>query len=225
MTYGRPFVIKVCHKAILSHNLLNGTDVVPLNAPIRLQFNERLGARCVTSNTVQLSEGGSLVSGSTSLSDDRQFITFRPDVNLIPSTDYSLNLNGVCDQSTQYLLPYSLDFTTGTSVDLTAPVVTNTMPANGATNVPLDSNIVIEFDELIDEQAFMDQVDSLIVISTGGSWSVSGDTATFTPNQLFSGAEINLTLTDIKDRVGNSSGSYVYSFFTETGGDDVPPPK
>ena len=70
---------------------------------------------------------------------------------LQPNTTYTYNVNGVTDMSGNMMTPTTSTFTTGASFDWTSPVVTSTIPANGAGDVaPSTTSVSFTFSEPMD---------------------------------------------------------------------------
>jgi hypothetical protein len=201
---------------VVSHNLTEDSTSVALNAPVSITVNEPLNSLCVNTDTVRLSGGGAEVTGSVSLSDDRRTLAFRPAELLSAQTSYTLTVEGACDLSLQEMQAYSLSFTSGTSTDGTGPRVTSMVPAHRSTGAPVDTTITVSFDEIVDART----VDSGIAVFTsagtvGGSWSVNGSQAVFTPSTVLPGdTEVDVRITNVRDPVGNRSGYYYYDFRT-----------
>ncbi|WP_339803121.1 ice-binding family protein [uncultured Marinobacter sp.] len=104
---------------------------------------------------------------------------------------------------------YQWSFTTAEVADNTAPSVTSSDPANGATDVAINRNISVNFNEAM----YVPSVNSTSFLVTdgnsepvAGTIKVVGTTAVFTPAQdLMNSTEYTATLTtDVKDLAGNS---------------------
>ena len=79
-------------------------------------------------------------------------VTVNPNANLVPARSYTMTLvgtgaNGIRDTAGVRLPTTAVDFTTRT--DTTAPQVTTTTPADGATGVGLGANVVVNFSETV----------------------------------------------------------------------------
>jgi endonuclease I len=110
------------------------------------------------------------------------------------------------------------DFSVGLAVD-NPPQLSGSVPANGASNVAVDSNIVLNFSEAVTT------VDPWLVLNCGGGAlsgvvSGSGNTRTFNPDSnLPFGANctVNLTAANILDTDGTAdalTGTSTFSFAT-----------
>ncbi len=101
--------------------------------------------------------------------------------------------------------------------DNTAPTVTSTSPADTATEVALNSNVTITWDEDID----CSTVNTTNITSDSPGWTLSictdpTDTATFTTSGQSNGATYNLNVTTaVADKAGNAMASaYPFSYTT-----------
>ncbi|GLI37229.1 Ig-like domain-containing protein [Geobacter hydrogenophilus] len=115
-----------------------------------------------------------------------------------------------------------------TSLDLIRPDITQTLPANGDTNVGTTTPIVITFSEPMNNPS-VESAFSLVPQggnSITGAFSFNGSTATFTPSSPLA-ANMTYTATiaaSAKDTAGNSLGSdHAWTFTTGIGPDTTPP--
>jgi len=102
-------------------------------------------------------------------------------------------------------------------LDDTAPSVAAISPADGSNSVTTDSKVTVTFSENVNGSTVNDT--TLFVGGTPGTTSVSGKTATFTPNDPFNrGTTYVVTVTTgVKDRAGNAlDADYSTSFVTES---------
>src|SRR6185369_6197722 len=78
--------------------------------------------------------------------------TFTPAANLAPLTVYTASIStGARDLAGNALFTaFSWSFTTGLTLDTTAPTVSITVPANSATGVPINQTINATFSEAMD---------------------------------------------------------------------------
>jgi len=169
----------------------NGLTGVPINAQVVIQFSEPVDE--LTINQVTLSGGGGTVTVSGALSNANQTLTLVPVVPLNTGTNYTVSVTGVQDLSGNALTaPSTTTFTTGAGADLTPPTVTMVSPANGATGVPTNSVIQIQFSKRVDPLTVTPADFIVFRSATGipipGTIAVSADglSATFTPNSALS---------------------------------------
>jgi methionine-rich copper-binding protein CopC len=95
---------------------------------------------------------GALVGRVVTYDPATRTVTVNPNANLVPSRSYTMTLigtgnNGIRDAAGVRLQTTTVDFTT--RGDTTAPVVTTTTPADGATGVGPAANTVVNFSETV----------------------------------------------------------------------------
>ncbi len=142
---------------IVSESPFQNAQGVPLNAVVILQMSQAIDPGTVNSATLTLTDNsnGQIVAGSASLSSDGLTITFVPGAPLTASTSYSVNFpgagfgSGISDLSGNSMLGGAFSFTTGVTTSTSAPAVTGTSPSNGATAIPTNAQVVIQFNEPI----------------------------------------------------------------------------
>jgi large repetitive protein len=104
-----------------------------------------------TAVSVVTTAGSIPVSGTTTLGADQQTITFDPAANLALSTSYTVTVSGFTDLTGNLVTPFSGTFsTTGTGPDTVQPIITTTVPANGATGVATNTTITLNYSKPID---------------------------------------------------------------------------
>ncbi len=140
---------------------------------------------------------------------------FSVPVDRLQDGQHNLNLIGVSlDGFTKDItINFSVDTT---PEDTTAPTVSSTNPANGVTNVAVNSNIQATFSEAMSASSI---TSSTFTLNNGatGSVSYSGNTATLNPtNDLAASTTYTATITTgVEDSAGNNLASnYVWSFTT-----------
>ena len=213
--------------AVVASSLDGDTTAVPLNASIRVSFDQVLSEVCVTGNGILLSAGLNPVETRTILNFDSTQITLEPNDDLLPSTSYTLTIDEVCNVSGLAQSGYRLDFTSGTVVDTIRPSPIAVTPVQNSTDIPLDTVFTVEFSEALDPIWFAESVakNGIRVYQAPntpipGDWVLTGDTASFTPAGLLpADQQINILFdrSSLRDRAGNvstSAGVYFYPFFT-----------
>lgn len=123
---------------------------------------------------------------------------------------------------------YMWSFTTGTSTDDTAPVVSATSPASGATGVAYNGAIAATFSEVVSASTI---TEATFILSDGvgnidGTVTSAGATATFTPltNLALNTTYTATITTGAKDLAGNGMASdYTWSFTTGASADTTAP--
>ena len=207
--------------SVSNHNLSGSQTGVATNIQLRITLSERANRLCVSSSNVVLSDVNGVIPVSVTLSSDQLTLYVTPYANLATVTNYTLTLTDLCDLSLNSMADYQLLFTTGSGADTMAPGVLQFSPEAYATDVPLTTDISVEFSEPIDEERFYSEVNSndiRVYSSTdtiAGSWTVAGSVVTFDPlNPLPASTIIYIRINDVDDQVGNESGATTRYFTT-----------
>ncbi|MBC7530458.1 MAG: DUF3494 domain-containing protein [Oligoflexus sp.] len=197
---------------------------VAVNSKISVIFSETMLASTLTKDSFTVTAAdGTAIAGTVSFAAEsaaRSF-TFSPAAALAISTVYTVKLNtsvkavsgaGFANDSTW-------SFTTGTSTDTVAPTAASKTPLASASNIPVNRQLTVVFDEAMDPttlttQSFTVKDPNGVLVS--GSVNYSGRTATFAPTQLL---EANTTYTitmttEVKDLAGNPLVTAIVWTFT-----------
>jgi RHS repeat-associated protein len=219
--------------AIVIASPFQGAQNVPLNAVVMLQMSQPVDPGTVNSSTLTLENGsnGQTVPGTYSVSPDGLTITFVPGFPLAASSGYYVNFPGagfgtgisdLAGNSLQGISP--INFTTGTTASASAPQVTGVSPANGTTAVPINAQVVIQFNEPVDAAKL-----SGVTLSAGGG-SVNVSQSLTNGNQrltllpaipLSPSTAYALTIAAVQDLSGNVLSSPVTVSFTTGAGADL----
>ncbi len=157
----------------------------------------------------------------------------QPEVGFAASTTFTATITTAAESAG--LLPlannYVWTFTTGAGADTTAPLVNTTNPANGASSVGTNQNIVATFDKGMDSSTLTAATFTLMgpgvtpVLGTV-TYSTIGDTATFTPSVPLTASTIYTATitTGVTDLSGNALASnFVWTFTTGLTTDSIAP--
>jgi hypothetical protein len=166
------------------------------------------------------------VAGTVAASSDGLSVTFAPNRPLLlrPNTTYNVQVQNLRDVAGNRMVQvFRSTFTTGGSLDTTAPTVVLSDPANNAASVPTNVHYTVQFSKAIDPATLLASsfsvtdnstsatVDGVIQVDPGGL------TAAFVPSQLLPVSRtftVNLT-TAIEDTSGNSlSAGRTFTFTT-----------
>ena len=135
--------LNLASPSVVSQRPGNGATVVPLNASVVLYMSEPMNASSMQA-ALEVSQNGTLVSGTTQVTDNGQVVQFTPSTQWQPSalvqvflTSGAQSLNGTS------LNNYQASFTTAPNASTTAPVLIGTNPAGQVNGVP--TNVVIDF--------------------------------------------------------------------------------
>jgi large repetitive protein len=206
-------------------SIADGASAVPVNGRFVLFFDAPLADRCLTAQTVQLTSNGTVIPTTRTLSTDRRTLTITPQAALSANSAYTLRLQGVCDLAGNTLDNFTSGFTTSPSAtpDTTAPSVTIT-PAQNATNVPVTTPIVFNFNEPMDVTTLAGAIQVSAQSAVAGTLSVNGNVVTFTPLDPLPGARgIAVTINGARDLAGNQLPNTVRQFTTGAAGDTHAP--
>ncbi|HFU77308.1 MAG TPA: hypothetical protein ENK68_02245, partial [Epsilonproteobacteria bacterium] len=207
----------------------DATLPVPVNSQLILQSSTLLDETTVTSSSVfiQDTSGVPLLSNITL---DGLNIIIQPKAYLLPFTNYEIVITTQVKSASGLTLLENIvvPFTSGDpSADISSPVLTTTLPTNGANTVEPYSNIYFQFNESLSpigvDNTFITVIDQNTGQPISGNVTVSGTTLTFTPDNNFVNTHIYVATLDdtlnsggyaLTDLAGNpiASGSQTVSF-------------
>ncbi|MGO9275173.1 MAG: Ig-like domain-containing protein [Terriglobia bacterium] len=200
----------------------NGLTGVPINAQVVIQFDKPVDS--VTMGQVTLSGGGGNVNVIPTLSNGNQTLTLSPVLPLTAVTAYTVTVAGVQGlNGVPMTAMVTTTFTTGTDTDLTPPQVVTVNPANGATGVPTNTSVKLQFSKRIDLLTVTSSTLTLSLLIAGptvaGSLTATPDglTATFTPNSALTPSTTYwIESCGITDLVGQGINCFLSYFTTGT---------
>jgi len=172
---------------VVATNPLRSATGVPLNTVIVEQVSEPIDPGTVNSQTFSVLDQttGQTVAGTYSVSVDGQTITFLPSGPLGANQTYSIGIgSGITDLAGNVLTCSAVCpgfFTTGSTSSTGAPQVLGVSPGSGMTGVPINAQIVIQFNEPVN------------AVKLSGV-SLSGGGATVNASQTLSNGNQMLTL-------------------------------
>ena len=226
--------IDITAPAISAAMSVGGATDLSANADIILTFDEPIlkgSGEIILTPTV----GAPLV---IAVSDPRVTIvggvvTIDPMADLALDTAYTLTIpaGAFVDASGNSSPPDTQSFMTAMALDTTLPMLNSSVPANNATGVAVDANIVLTYDEEVQKGS-----GSITLQPTGGTVvtipistaqvSVAGAVVTINPTvDLLAGTDYTLMVPAgvIDDLAGNSAGSLTLNFATAAAADITPP--
>ncbi|MHA4847628.1 Ig-like domain-containing protein [Flavitalea antarctica] len=223
-----PGKIGVCPEVLSTTPANLATDVV-LNSKVIVRFNEAMNPASFNSTSYIVKQGANVIAGTISYADTSAM--FSPAADLLPLTVYTVTMKaGVKDPSQNTMIDdYTWSFTTGKLIDVIAPTVVTTDPANAAVDVAVAKVIAVNFSEEMDVASL--QTNILVTNTTAGGTAVngvisySGTTAYFTPTvALTNNNQYTVTITTgAKDLPGNALAANFSSSFTTIAIPDLPP--
>jgi hypothetical protein len=201
---------------------------VAVGSALAATFSKAMNPLTIGTATFSLKQGATPVAGAVSYVGVTA--TFKPLASLAPNTLFTATITtGAQDLSGNALASnYVWTFTTGATSNTTPPTVLLTVPSNGASPVPVTSNLVVIFSEAMNPLTIGTATFTLKqgAIPVPGAVSYVGVTATFTPlvglasNILFTAT----VTTGVQDLSGNALASnYVWTFTTGTPSSPNPP--
>ncbi len=206
----------------------NGAPIVPIGNKLSATFSTAMNPSTITASTFTLTQGTAPVSGVVTYVGTTA--TFTPAGTLAPQKVFTATITtGAQDQSGNALASnYVWTFTTGAAANTTPPTVISTVPASGATGVPIGNALSATFSEAMDPSTISASTFTLAQGATSVSGTVTyvGTTATFAPSTgLIPGAAYTATITtQAKDLSGNAlAANYVWSFTAGSSANTTPP--
>jgi len=216
----------------------NGATNVAVNTKIGTTFSEGMDLLTVTRVNFTLKEtvSGAAVTGIVSYSGVSA--VFIPLSNLAPNTRYTVTVKGgtggVRDLAGNPMASdFVISWTTAAGANTTAPKVTGTTHANGATNVAINTKVGATFSKGMDPLTITNVSFTLKETVSGaavsGTVSYSGVSAVFIPfGNLASNTSYTATVKDgtsgVRDLAGNHMASdFVWSWTTAAVADTTAP--
>jgi hypothetical protein len=209
----------------------NGATSIPINTKVGATFSKAMDPSTLTASTFSLQRAGIPVAGSLVYSGLNA--VFTPTTALAASTLYIVTVStGAKDVAGNAMAAnYVWSWTTAATPDITAPMVTSTINANGATGVPINTKVGATFSEPMNTSTLTASTFSLKRAGNvvPGSLAYAGVNAVFTPTTVLS-ANTPYTVTikggggGAADLAGNVLlADYVWSWTTAATPDTTPP--
>jgi len=209
---------------------------VPVNQAILATFSEAMTATTINTSTFTLTgPGTTAVTGTVTYDPSGSVATFTPSTpaSLAASTLYTATITtGVKDLSgTAMANPYVWTFTTAAASNTTPPTVISTIPANLATNVPLNQIVSASFSKAMNP-ATINSANFTLQDASGNTvagllaYAAVGNTLVFVPSaNLVASTKYTATITTgVTDLSGNALvTAYPWTFTTVTTANTIPP--
>ncbi|MEU8272123.1 Ig-like domain-containing protein [Sphaerisporangium sp. NPDC049002] len=187
---------------------------VPVTTPVTVKFSEQV----LDAQVAVTGPASSTVTGTTQMDTAGKVLTFTPSQSLNQGTTYTVEVSGAKDFSGNVMTPHSWSFTTAPP-DTTAPTVTETIPGDAASGVPVTTPVTVKFSEqVLDAQVAVTGPASSMVTGTT-QMDTAGKVLTFTPSQsLNQGTTYTVEVSGAKDFSGNVMTPHSWSFSTVNSG-------
>ena len=215
------FATDTAPPVVTAVNPVDGSTGVPRNARVEIRFSESIRAQNL-GNVRLLTNGGSAVAVTRTLSDNDRILTLRPTGLLASNRNFTVSVSGVRDTAGNLMAgTFTSTFTTGSRTDLIAPTITATSPEYDDSGVGVNVVARVTFSEPIDPLSISgntfrmlnilggDDVDAVVTLASDRR------SATLTPIQpLLPYSRYYYTLgsyTDVAGNVGNAIGAYFYT--------------
>ncbi len=201
-----------------TNNLTNvGTNFAP-----RMNYSKPVNPIDINTGTLFLynSDSGKYINGTVTVAPNGMSATFTPTYPLLPDTYYRFyQAGGSYDMDGNTLNGVNDYFTTGAGSDTTPPLVASISPANNATAVPINAQVVAVFSAPVDP----DTIANAITVTPSGGSAIAGTTTlasdmvtlTFVPaNTLEGGTTYTVQLSGYADPAGNAGTPFSSTFTT-----------
>src|SRR6266850_977809 len=226
----------VATPAVVNTNPPANATNVPVNVAIALQTNAPIDATTVNPSTFQVRDNtvNQNVAGTYSVSADGLTVYFVGNTPLPTGRSYSVNFayQGMTDVAGNQLSGccggiYNFSFSSGFTTSTAAPQVTGISPADGLTQVPINAQMTVQFNEPVNSQTL-----NQVTLSRGGT-AVSVVRRLANGNQtlivipvitMSANTSYTLNITGVGDLSGHTMSSAVISSFTTGPGVDFNQP-
>lgn len=192
----------------------NGAIGVPLNTKVGATFSKEMDPTTINTTTFTLTHGVIPVQVAGTVSYSGLDAVFTPSGNLLANTLYTATITtGAKDTpvpGTSLASDYVWSWTTGATLDVTAPKIITENPANLATGVTVNSVVRATFDKSMDTLTITKQTFTLKAGAASVTGQVTYDSlskvATFKPNvNLLPNTKYTATVTSgVKDLTGHA---------------------
>lgn len=219
---------------VISTVPVNGATGVPINQALSATFSVAMTPATISATTFTLTgPGNAAVTGAVTYVPGGSVATFTPSDSLAASTVYTATITTGAQNlaGTALASNYIWTFTTAAAIIVTPPTVTSTVPADLATNVPLNQVVSATFSKAMNPATINSTTFTLTgpgITSVSGlvAYAAIGNTLTFIPTaNLPASTLFTATITTgVTDLAGNALASnYVWTFTTGAVVAAIPP--
>ena len=214
---------------IISTSPADAAKGVAINVKVTAVFSVAMDPATLATSFTLTSPGMTVIAGTVTFDATSKTAMFAPASALAGSTMFTATIStGAKDTAGHALASNKVwTFTTGAILDTTAPTVSYTTPASGATAVAINGIITATFSESMDPATISAATFTLTDIAAqpvAGTVSLAGvgTTAVFTPNSnLVASSMYTATITtgvaDLAVPANTMAANFVWTFTTGTG--------
>ena len=198
---------------------------VPINASVVVQFSKSIDPGTVTPQSFHVSANGLILCGAVQVDPSGLTASFVPQPPFPVNWTVSVSLSStIKDTSGNSLSGQTFSFTTSFSEDTDAPTLVGMCPQNGATAVPTNGLVVLEFNEPLDPLSVSQgvQLQSAGVAIPGGiALSDGNQRITYTPETALAPntsytVSINAAITDMGGFALQNPGTFTFTTSAST---------
>lgn len=153
----------------------NGATLVALNSNLEVNFSEDMDV-----GTVTVTITPSFDLGDPTWNPENTQVSFDPATNLASETPYTVTVEGKDHAGNALTGSKTFSFTTVGS----PPSVLSTAPANGDSNIPVNTDISFSFSEAMNKASVEGAFSSSPAITCAWSWTPDSKLATCTPQPI-----------------------------------------
>jgi hypothetical protein len=220
---------------VISTVPVNEATSVPTNQALSASFSVAMNPATITATSFELkaTTSGVSVAGMVNYVAAGSTATFTPAATLAATTEYTATITTEATDlaGTALANNYVWTFTTGALPLGIPPTVIATIPANGATDQPLNQTVSATFSEpmnpaTINSGTFMLTGPGATRVAGLVSYSTVGNTLTFTPSQnVAASTTFTATITTGAESLASVplANTYVWTFTTGTATTGIPP--
>ena len=205
---------------VLSTDPASAATNVPVNQKIAATFSKSMNPATISAPgtfTVVVTVGGAAVPGAVTYDTASNTAIFTPSSNLTATTQFTATIsNAAQDLAGNALItggvPNPWSFTTGTTLNATAPTVTLANPADAAPNVPINATVNATFSTAMNPTTITTATFRVAVTADGTpvsgtvAYDAASQIATFTPSaNLAASTQFTATISPgVQDLAGNA---------------------
>ena len=233
------FTVDTTPPAVSAVSPTAGQGGVATNTAVQITFSESMDAATITNTTILLrnSTTSALVPATVSYNNTTKIATLTPSGPLSNATNYTVVVTTLVKDlaGNPLATQFQSTFTTVALADTTAPTIVTRAPVIGATNVAINTNVVVTFSEVMDLTTINST--SITLKPTAGGANVTATvtcnspctTATLDPaSDLINGTSYTVTVSPtISDAAGNQLGAqpgWTFTTVNDTTAPSIVPP-